>query len=379
MKMSIGINAIANNLKSTYLRSYYDMIHWQILSMENLRICLLILIAVFYLILFAIFYYFVDVGHYVSVIIKNSRYHVLLVVGLILAFLTITLPVKILSSYYRTRLKKFYPQILSVIGLKYHSATEVHEISETIRNSKLFPIAKQSEEENIFYGEYRGIDISVAETKIFDGTNIKKHPHASFKGIVISLKSDKDVNTQALIKIKTNFSVLKNTFIHFLTLLISIIGFAFVIKSVICAVRGNIMSDYILSLVLGFIIFVIYGFRFVKSVMLKELFHKTNLPKVIIEDKDFPTKYEVYSYDELGTKNVVTSAFCDRLMYLENVYHAKNIRCSFMNENVVIAIEFDKNNFEIGNLSTSLKNPEHINNFLEQIVGVFLIADYLKI
>ena len=70
-------------------------------------------------------------------------------------------------------------------------------------------------EEDIFSGEYEGVGLSIAETEIIDSgynqgnTTEKKTPTSLFKGIIVSLKSNKSIKSTTLIKPKLDSSFLK--------------------------------------------------------------------------------------------------------------------------------------------------------------------------
>lgn len=122
-----------------------------------------------------------------------------------------------------------------------------------------------------------------------------------------------------------------------------------------------------------------FGWWFYKSAVKEELINFKGIQKLILEDVNFSKYYQAYSYDQVEGRYLITSAFIDRFKYLGEVFNTKNLRCSFVNNNLVIAIESKKDVFEISGLYTSLKNPKHIDKFVDQIVAILLVADYLKL
>ena len=142
---------------------------------------------------------------------------------------------------------------------------------------------------------------------------------------------------------------------------------------------NNSIFYYLPTILIGFIFFAFFSWWFIESTILRELRHKIDLQKVNLEDVNFSKHYNAYSYDQVEARYLVTTAFIERFMYLEKVFKTKNIRCSFVDRYLVIAIGSNKDNFEIGGLFTSLNNQKHIFKFIEQIVAILLIVDYLKL
>lgn len=386
MERTRDTKILANKLKSELLMNYYRNVHAQILPLDKLRIKLLAGAVFLYIIIFALLYYYLIYNSGTKILFAEKQY-VALIFILVIIFNLVILPIKGLSIYYRTKLKKFYPQIFDIIGLKYYPHAHLHEISSKISNSKLFPSANQSVEEDIFSGEYEGVGLSIAETEIIDSgynqgnTTEKKTPTSLFKGIIVSLKSNKSIKSTTLIKPKFDFSFLKKMPLYFLLVFPwSLFGFAIMASNIWDYLHSNNPIYYYSSeILIGFIFFVAFGWWFIDSTILRELRHKINLQKVNLEDVSFSKHYKAYSYDQVEARYLITTVFIERFMYLENVFKTKNIRCSFVEGNLVIAIGSNKNNFEIGGLFVSLNNQKHIIKFIEQIVAILLIVDYLKL
>lgn len=386
MEIKEEIKIFANKLRNELILNYYRNVHGQILPLEKLRIKLLFIAIILNTILFALLYYYLIYNNTVKILFSERQY-VPLILLLAIVPSIIILPIKGFSTYYKNKLKKFYPQIFNIINLNYYSYAELHGIDSRISNSKLFPSANQSEEEDIFRGEYEGVGISIAETKIIDSgytqgnTTEKKSPTTLFKGIIIALKSNKNIKSTTLIKPKYDFLFLKKLPLYFLLMLpFILLGLIIMEENIRDFLHSNNSIFYYLpTILIGFIFFAFFSWWFIESTILRELRHKIDLQKVNLEDVNFSKHYNAYSYDQVEARYLVTTAFIERFMYLEKVFKTKNIRCSFVDRYLVIAIGSNKDNFEIGGLFTSLNNQKHIFKFIEQIVAILLIVDYLKL
>lgn len=384
METRKDIKTQINKLTSELLLHYYRNIHAQILPLEKLRIKLLASAVIIYTIIFVLLYYYLIYNGVLDVLF-SAKLYVALIFILVIIFNLVILPIKGLSIYYREKLKKFYPQIFNIIGLNYYPYSELHEINSRISDSKLFPSANQSEEEDIFSGEYSGVGLSIAETKIIDSgyshgnSTESKPPTTLFKGIIIALESNKNIKSTTLIKPKVDLLVLKKFPTEFIVLFWALVGLLLMIGGIVCAIQSGNISDCIPSLPFGLVFFVVFGWWFIESTILRELRHKNNIQKVNLEDVSFSKYYRAYSYNQIEARYLITTAFIERFMYLAKVFKTKNIRCSFVDKNLIIAISSNKDNFEIGGLFVSLKNQKHIIKFMEQIVAILLIVEYLKL
>jgi len=66
-------------------------------------------------------------------------------------------------------------------------------------------------------------------------------------------------------------------------------------------------------------------------------------------------------------------------MNVSEAFNNYKIRCSYVDNNLVLAIPTRKNMFEIGNLYISLNNPNHIDKLIDEIISILLLVDYFKL
>ena len=374
------IKYIKQNLKQALLKSYYTNVYAQILPLEKLRSVLSLITIILYIILFSMLCYVIA-----SIKVLWNQDHSTELFIYIVTAICISLIIKSIKELYKSKIKKFYPQIVKAIGLKYGTDMFATGKAHVIFQTKLFPDANQSQEDDIFFGEYKNVGFTIAETKIIDNGNAhlsnseQSSPKLLFKGIIITLEANKKIKSTTLIKPKNTFSFIEKLPIGLVILSMALLGFFTMQDSIVYMVQTHNFIEDLSRFFFGFVFFGSFGYWFYDWMLGKELAHNKDLQKIKLEDVNFSKYYQAYSYDQVEGRYLLTSAFIDRFMLLSKVFHTKNLRCSFVNNNLVIAIALKKDQFEICGLHTSLKNPKHINKFVNQIVAILLIADYLKL
>ena len=106
METTRDTKILANKLKSELLMNYYRNVHAQILPLDKLRIKLLAGAIFLYIIIFALLYYYLIYNSGTKILFAEKQY-VALIFILVIIFNLVILPIKGLSIYYRTKLKKF--------------------------------------------------------------------------------------------------------------------------------------------------------------------------------------------------------------------------------------------------------------------------------
>lgn len=118
-----------------------------------------------------------------------------------------------------------------------------------------------------------------------------------------------------------------------------------------------------------------------KTVVKKNMIHTIpeSLQKVNLEDPEFEKYYKVYSGDQIESRSLLTPAFMNRMVTLatQGTHIGKDITISFEQGNVNIAIESQKDWFEV----SIFKPVDDISNYKEiinELKIIFSIIDTLK-
>ncbi len=112
----------------------------------------------------------------------------------------------------------------------------------------------------------------------------------------------------------------------------------------------------------------------------RELKNETDaLEKVTLEDPEFNKRFNVYSLDQTEASYLLTTAFMERFYSLKTVFGSNNIKCSFYEDKLMIAISTNNDLFELGDLFKSVKNPKNIYQFYRELSSILNIIDALKL
>ena len=112
---------------------------------------------------------------------------------------------------------------------------------------------------------------------------------------------------------------------------------------------------------------------------IKSCNHKLNFANIKTEDISIHKEFKIYSQDQIEGRYLLTPIFIERFKNLQTAFGSKNVRCAFVDDKIIFAIENKKDLFEIGNLFTSLKNSKSIHEFFEQIVSIYELIEYFKL
>ncbi|MBE7704458.1 MAG: DUF3137 domain-containing protein [Cyanobacteria bacterium SIG29] len=99
--------------------------------------------------------------------------------------------------------------------------------------------------------------------------------------------------------------------------------------------------------------------------------------KVNLEDPEFEKVYDVYSYDQIEARYLITPAFMQRLLELRNKKIGSGIVVSFENGMVHIGVSSSKDWFEVP-LLESATNIANYRAILLEIVSILSIIDIMK-
>ena len=111
-----------------------------------------------------------------------------------------------------------------------------------------------------------------------------------------------------------------------------------------------------------------------KSKNLYKLFSKVNL-----RQSKFNDSFDIYSPNLAEVKQVLTPAFMERFYNLKKIFNSKDIRCSFFEDKIMIAIQSKQDLFELGNIFKPINDSSNIEKFYSELTSIFDIIDSLNI
>ena len=232
-----------------------------------------------------------------------------------------------------------------------------------LRASGLFADYNRRDTDDEFEGSHNGINFKICETylKYYHGSGSRGGVIDIFKGVVIAFETNKNIKNRTMVSTKGDLTQ-KNTYLIYLLII------------VLTDLRIILESPGLLSYVFSLITLIGFFWYYIQK--LKE--NNTLLDEVKLEDPWFGKKFNVYSSDQVEARYLVTPSFMERFNNLKTVFGAKNAKCSFCGDKVIIAISTKKNLFEIGEMFKSLEDPKSINSFYDELSSIYKMISYFK-
>ena len=287
---------------------------------------------------------------------------------------------------YRKKLKKdFLPNIMSLVE---HFKMSNKAISlELLRNSCLFAVADVLDSETCLSGIYNNVKIDIISAKVLEYSqkvNIFNNRYNTsnffqvFKGVIIIFNIKENAVPLTMITTKNDNSIIFQSRV----LLIYLFFIPAIILAIICLLLF-VVDSYIERCIISFfaLLILFYGvYAFASKYMnaKKNRFFDLKKDRLKIDDARFENKYKVYSLDKVQGLSLVTHDFIKSLNNMGLAFGTSNIKCSFFDDKVMLAIPNGKNIFEYGNLFTSLKNPQRIQTFFKRLTGIIKMAECLN-
>lgn len=105
----------------------------------------------------------------------------------------------------------------------------------------------------------------------------------------------------------------------------------------------------------------------------------TGMNKTELEDPEFNKMFNVYTQDEVEARYILTTSFMERLKHLKETYKAKDIRASFLNNSLLIAMSCGKDMFVLGDVRKPVTDAGQMQTLFEEFAAVLAIIDILKL
>ena len=267
---------------------------------------------------------------------------------------------------------KCLPSILKYFGNTRWCHDEKIISDEELKESGLFADYNTRIVDDEFQGSYKGVDFKISETNLAVMTLFWGKPKKIpvFRGVVFSFDLNKTTENKTIVSAKGDLTQ-KNTY------WIYILVFA-PFMQVIMPRLGEYSIFTLFDIIFALLFFAVIYFIIGKKQILGN--GQTKLTdKVHLEDPKFNHKFDVHSSDQIKARFWVTPAFMERFQNLKTVFNAKKAKCSFYDNKIMIAIDTNKNVFEIGELYKSLENPDTIRTFCRELSSIKELIEYFKI
>ena len=224
-----------------------------------------------------------------------------------------------------------------------------------IAESNLFPDDSAPIFDDCFLGEYKGVKFEIYETALI-----------GFQGVIISMELNKTVKGNTIVASKRDMNIMKNPSIH-------------IIAGFICFLAGAIPIFQVFSINIALCLFIFIIIAFFIYLTIKKYILFNTKKNIKLEDINFEKKFKVYSTDQIEARYLVTPSFMERLYNLKTAFGAKNIKCSFYSDKLILAIPTQKDLFEFGELYQPLTKSKDIKRFYDEIIAIYRIINYFKL
>ncbi len=233
-------------------------------------------------------------------------------------------------------------------------------IFSELNKSGLFTDFNEVYIDDEFDCKYKEVPFKIYETKL-----IKYGPKNSrqkvFQGIVVFFKYNKKIRNRTVISTKGNHTRKQN----FLTT----IGLTAIASLGIF--KNGYSHDKLVFAIIFLLITAYFTYHSQK--------YEEPLNKIILEDTKFIKKFDVYSSDDTEARYLVTPLFMELLNKFTTAYKSKKIKCSFFDDNFMVAISTNNDCFEMGNLYTSLNSSKYIFRFYRELKSIYNMIEYFKL
>ena len=324
------------------------------------------------LILLGICYFIVYKNSYIHSLFSKSDF----ILYIFLVFLTIILIFSLLYTIYWKNITKDFartiktdclPRLLKVFGdVEWKNGEGIISDSD-LSSCGLFADFNRRNTDDEFEGSHKGVAFKICETEMWyvSGSGKNRTCISVFKGVIISFRSNKEIKNRTIIATKGDLTK-KNRYWIIITVLLYPL-----IQSI-----QLLMADYKNIPSWIFVIFILLLTIFIHISSMK---NEEKLEPIKLEDPRFCNKFNAYSSDQVEARYLLTTAFIERFQNLKTAFGAKKAKCSFYEDQIMIAISTKKNLFEIGSLAKSLENPDSINDFYDELSSIYRMVDYFKL
>lgn len=250
-----------------------------------------------------------------------------------------------------------------------------------LKESNLFSDFTHFENDDIFTGHFEDITYNVAETTIAKGCS--KIDSRIFKGVIITLPANKKFKTKTVITTNGDINITNNFSGLPIGIILLCIPFLVIISLFFNTLSGaNLNSSYGQTILAFSITNILICLCPVTMLIISAiLYHKKKekFEKAKTEDIVFDKRFKIHAQDQIEARYLITTGFMERLNELKLAFGTKNIKCSFFDDKIMIAIQTHRDLFEIGSLYKPCPTNEDIKRFYHEMLAIQKLITHLKL
>ena len=240
--------------------------------------------------------------------------------------------------------------------------------TKELKASNLFSTFNTIKVDDAFKGNYNGVDYKITEIKLIQEGS--KNSTTAFKGVILSVPSNKTIKANTIIATKRDMNIR-----NYLTgIIASIILVPILICEWFLSLKFSSDIDNFIKLIVLTIITLIIICSFIEK--------QKSMQTVKLESTNFEKRFNVFSKNQVEARYLLTPTFIEKFTRLYTAFGTNKAKCSFYkdfsgNDRIMFAISTNRDLFEPGNLFTPINEPKYM--FLSDFTSIFNMIEFFKL
>lgn len=240
--------------------------------------------------------------------------------------------------------------------------------TKELKASNLFSTFNTIKVDDAFKGNYNGVDYKITEIKLIQEGS--KNSTTAFKGVILSVPSNKTIKANTIIATKRDMNI-RN---YPTGIIASIILVPILICEWFLSLKFSSDIDNFIKLIVLTIITLIIICSFIEK--------QKSMQNVNLESINFDKRFNVFSKDQVEARYLLTPTFIEKFTRFYTAFGTNKAKCSFYkdhtgNDRIMFAISTNRDLFEPGNLFTPINEPKYM--FLSDFTSIFNMIEFFKL
>ena len=240
--------------------------------------------------------------------------------------------------------------------------------TKELKASNLFSTFNTIKVDDAFKGNYNGVDYKITEIKLIQEGS--KNSTTAFKGVILSVPSNKTIKANTIIATKRDMNI-RN---YPTGIIASIILVPILICECFLSLKFSSDIDNFIKLIVLTIITLIIICSFIEK--------QKSMQTVKLESTNFEKRFNVFSKNQVEARYLLTPTFIEKFTRLYTAFGTNKAKCSFYkdfsgNDRIMFAISTNRDLFEPGNLFTPINEPKYM--FLSDFTSIFNMIEFFKL
>ena len=240
--------------------------------------------------------------------------------------------------------------------------------TKELKASNLFSTFNTIKVDDAFKGNYNGVDYKITEIKLIQEGS--KNSTTAFKGVILSVPSNKTIKANTIIATKRDMNIRNYP--------TGIIASILLVPILICewflSLKFSSDIDNFIKLIVLTIITLIIICSFIEK--------QKSMQTVKLESTNFEKRFNVFSKNQVEARYLLTPTFIEKFTRLYTAFGTNKAKCSFYkdfsgNDRIMFAISTNRDLFEPGYLFTPINEPKYM--FLSDFTSIFNMIEFFKL